>query len=229
MKHIFALPFAALILASCGTTSTVTGSQTAIETQEVVSGDGTLTDATDPNTAIVTDAVAFDTAFNEFAALKQAQPVDSPANTAWKAIPSTGTADFTGRMFVFAGDPDREGILAVATTALTADFANDTISASHETFYGTEAGRIVRYDGEIAITQGRIGASVPNDVGFQINGTLESDTKLFTLDGALTGKLKATPLRGILATAEDDPDIIVDANGGFYSNSFVQIEAFRAD
>jgi hypothetical protein len=129
-------------------------------------------------------------------------------------VPSSGTANFQG----FAGfvlDTGAVPLTLIGDTAMSVDFGSRKLTGEMTNFFGDSGGALADYTGKVAIVGGEIGfdvprgTTVPNDVRFGYAGALSGQGNLVELDGAMSGKLKGTPIRGILAnTAPGETEIL---------------------
>jgi hypothetical protein len=146
--------------------------------------------------------------------------LDGLFNTAFlppdNAIPTSGTAEFRGFMKVdIAGAT--VPIDLTGTAVLTADFGASTLTGSATDFEGLEGAVVSAYSGTVDFVDGRIGRSAvplageqPNDVRLGYQGSLDGAGKLVTLDGEALGKLKGSPIQGLVASSAPGETVNVD-------------------
>jgi len=121
-------------------------------------------------------------------------------------VPNSGSAAFRG----FAGlvlDTGPVPLTLIGDSAMEVDFGTRTLIGEMTDFVGNDGGALGDYAGRVAIVDGEIGfdtprgTTVPNDVRFGYAGALIGQGNLVELDGDVTGKLKGTPIRGLLASS----------------------------
>lgn len=169
------------------------------------------------------EVIAFNTAVADFEADALAVGLTDAetSNTRFDAIPTAGTADFAGFVNVNAGPTANLS----AQIGLTADFATTEITGEQTSpFFAETDGVLEEYEGEIAVTFGRVGArGIPNNARIDIAGTINNDTNTVVVDGEILGKFIATPIVGAVgeATVGDSLSItlndeaVVDGSAGF--------------
>jgi hypothetical protein len=141
-------------------------------------------------------------------------------NTAFKGMPTGGTATYRGYALVIAnadgtvaGQP-KIGVEGTAT--LTADFGNGTLAGSATNFVGTTisgkdsktgayqlAKAPAYYAGTVTIKDGCIGVATacsnvtrPNEFSANYSGTLTGEGNKITTNGQVLGEFKGTPIQG---------------------------------
>ena len=158
--------------------------------------------------------------------------LDTLFNTAFlppdNAIPSSGTAEFRGFMKVDVTGASVP-IDLTGTARITADFGASTLTGSATDFEGLEGNVVSAYSGTIDFVDGRIGRSAvplageqPNDVRLGYQGSLDGDDKLVTLDGEAFGKLKGSPIQGLVAASAPGETVTI---GGVETEANVTIIA----
>jgi hypothetical protein len=132
------------------------------------------------------------------------------------AIPTSGTAEFRGFMKVDVAGTDP--IDLTGTARITADFGAGTLVGSAQDFEGLEGNRVSDYAGTVTFVDGRVGRSPvpqageqPNDVRLGYQGSLNGAGNLVTLDGAAFGKLKGSPIQGLVAASAPGETVTVGA------------------
>ena len=125
------------------------------------------------------------------------KPLDDYNFTAFVSVPTTGTASYSGLINVNAGPTAN---LSAGLT-LDADFAAKSLTADQTTdFYANTGGTLEAYAGELAFSNGIIGArGVDNAARLDIAGTLTGASNTVIVDGEIFGKLVGTPIVGISA------------------------------
>ena len=146
--------------------------------------------------------------------------LDGLFNTAFlppdNAIPTSGTAEFEGFVKVdITGATVPVDLTGVAS--ITADFAASTLTGSATGFQGLEGGAVSDYSGTIEFVDGRIGRSAvplageqPNDVRLGYRGTLDGNGRAVALDGEALGKLKGSPIQGLVASSAPGETVRLD-------------------
>ena len=158
--------------------------------------------------------------------------LDTLFNTAFlppdNAIPTSGTAEFRGFMKVDVTGASVP-IDLTGTARITADFGASTLTGSATDFEGLEGNVVSAYSGTIDFVDGRIGRSAvplageqPNDVRLGYQGSLDGDDKLVTLDGEAFGKLKGSPIQGLVAASAPGETVTI---GGVETEANVTIIA----
>lgn len=132
-------------------------------------------------------------------------------------VPAAGTADFRG----YAGfilDTGSVPLTLIGDTAMEVDFGARTLSGEMTRFFGNSGGQFGDYAGRVAIVDGEIGfdfprgATLPNDVRFGYVGALSGQGNLVELNGLVSGKLKGTPIQGLLASSTPGETEIVNGS-----------------
>lgn len=147
----------------------------------------------------------------EFAAI--ADRLGSRFNTAFLeegAIPTSGEAVFEGYAGIVIERP-ADDLALLGDARLTIDFGRDRVTGRIDTVIGDDGGRLESYSGSIALVNGVMGATRPNDFSFDYSGALAGQGNSIFLDGSGAGVLKGTPIRGVLAAS--DPADTVLLNG----------------
>ena len=129
-------------------------------------------------------------------------------NTAFQppdnAVPASGNATFTG--FVnLAATSVPEPLNLTGRARLEVDFGSRELTGSAT---GFESETASAYGGSINFVNGRIGRDAPapttqqpNDVRLEYVGALVGDEKTITFAGTASGKLKGSPIRGLVAAS----------------------------
>jgi hypothetical protein len=189
----------ALALAGCGGGSS--GSTTAAST--------TPSDA----------ATAYQSAFSGMVATHDA--LTDLSNSAFTAIPKTGTARFKGYVNFTSTASDYKTVMSLLGDAqLTADFSKASISGTATNFVKvtqqTAPHRAIlaadRAAGTLSITQGQIGVGVANDVQMEISGTLKTPKETIEVLNTLGGKFVGSPIRGLAANSAAYTTIVTGRN-----------------
>jgi hypothetical protein len=126
------------------------------------------------------------------------------SNTAFVApfiegMPSDGTATYEGILFVEL-DTAALATELYGVARVSADFKESTMSGGVTNFFGTDRnGSEAPYTGSVALSNGDIGVTRPNDFDLDYNGSLNGNGEIVLLSGTLDGDFKADPIRGILA------------------------------
>lgn len=132
--------------------------------------------------------------------------------TAAADLPVTGTASYDGTALI-ALDAPAGGAASelIGTAVLEADFANATISGQADGFYGTVAGgEVTAFAGQVFLSQGAIDASGGDQIGADVNGTLQGGGDTLVVGGTVAGNFLGDPLllneppaAMVLATGDD--------------------------
>ena len=164
------------------------------------------------------DAAAFATAVTAFEAEATDLNFAEINNSRFDAIPApsedaaapAGSADFSGFVNVNAGPTAN----LAAQIALEADFQSQRITGEQTSaFFGAGADGLEAYDGEIAITNGRVGAmGVANNARIDIAGTLTNGTNTVVVDADIIGKFLGTPVAGARGIVTDETQIVVPSD-----------------
>lgn len=147
----------------------------------------------------------------EFGAMQTRLSPGNVFNTAFtppdNAIPSTGTATFAGFANVSvtqAGAP----LVLIGPANVEIDFGTRNLTGSATGFSGVEGSSIAAYSGTVTFLNGRIGQDLappttqqPNDVRLGYSGALTGDGNTVGLAGQAEGKLKGSPIKGLVATS----------------------------
>ena len=127
------------------------------------------------------------------------------SNTAYRAVPDTGTTTFNGEASLGLGTRS-EGLVLIGQAQVIVDFDDASVSGQLDSFTGFDMNEeFVAVSGELVLEDGQIGANSPNDVDAQIAGTLSGGGYVIDVDAFWDGHLKGTPIVGILGdtTPED--------------------------
>jgi hypothetical protein len=148
---------------------------------------------------------------SQFEAMQTRLSPGNVFNTAFlppdNAIPTSGTATFTGFANVNitqAGAP----LVLTGPASVEIDFGTRSLTGSATGFSGVEGSAIAAYSGTVAFENGRIGRDQPvptpqqpNDVRLGYSGVLTGDGNTVGLAGSAEGKLKGSPIRGLVANS----------------------------
>ena len=171
---------------------------------------------------VVPPAVVPDLTTNYEAMLTRMSP-PNVFNTAFlapdNAIPTTGGATFTGFVNVNVSQAASPiNLTGPATVAIDFDTRNLTGSATG--FSGVEGTAVSAYSGTIDFRDGRIGRdeSTPtaqqlNDIRLDYVGALDGDGNAVALDGSASGKLKGSPIRGLVANSASGETVTLNGAG----------------
>ncbi|NNF25114.1 MAG: hypothetical protein HKN63_09975 [Rhodobacteraceae bacterium] len=116
------------------------------------------------------------------------------------AIPSTGTASFTGYAGVIVGS-GAEPLALLGDASIDIDWDDDTVTGTLDDFFGVEGGAEGDYTGSVAIVNGDFLGNQPNAFTFDYAGTLGGQGNTIVLDGSGEGILKGTPIAGLFAAS----------------------------
>lgn len=142
------------------------------------------------------DALEFQDDFDEFRDRRDSLLARS--NTAYLAVPDTGSRTYTGEASLGAGTEDA-GIVLVGDASITIDFGNQTVAGQLENFGGFDnEENYSDYSGALILQSGILGSTNPNDVDGQLTGTLRGEIYVVDVDALWEGHLKGTPIRGVL-------------------------------
>ena len=146
---------------------------------------------------------------SQFEAMQTRLSAGNVFNTAFlppdNAIPTSGTATFTGFANVNvtqAGAP----LVLTGPATVRIDFDTRNLTGSATGFSGVEGSAVAAYSGTVAFENGRIGrdqpvptTQQPNDVRLGYTGVLTGDGNTVGLGDSAEGKLKGSPIRGLVA------------------------------
>jgi hypothetical protein len=133
------------------------------------------------------------------------------------AIPASGTAEFRGFMKVDVSGSTVPIDLS-GNARITADFGAGTLVGTAQDFEGLQGNTVSAYAGTVSFVDGRIGRSAvplageqPNDVRLGYKGSLNGAGNLVTLDGETFGKLKGSPIQGLVASSAPGETVTIGA------------------
>lgn len=146
--------------------------------------------------------------------------------TAWSAVPTTGTATFNGFGIaaMVVDDAADDVYLLQGDAQMVFDFGNDDITGSMSDIVAADGNQMVyAVSGEVAFSNGDIGATQPNDFTVDYAGDLGIAGTVYTLDGEMSGLLRGTrtnvtqrsPVRALSASSPET-GATVTANGQTY-------------
>lgn len=126
-----------------------------------------------------------------------------------EGMPSTGRATYSGYLRAILDTPVEKTRL-LGEASVRADFDNGTLTGAVTDFAGKDRkGAKDKYTGSLNLSDGVIGARVPNDFDLNYAGTLNGNGERVRLVGTLTGKFKGDPIRGLLGS-DDTPIARID-------------------
>lgn len=129
-------------------------------------------------------------------------------NSAWAAMPATGAITMTGVASLRVGEPGARTAL-VGDAVLTFDFDSGGVDGRLDRFFGVNANRdLAEYRGAVVLANGAIGVDRPNDWRAGYAGSLRGNSDDITLNGAVTGDFRATPVQAATGR-EQDGDLAV--------------------
>lgn len=143
-------------------------------------------------------------------------------NSAFKAIPTSGTATYTGYALLGINransQPGAPRLTIEGTSTLAADFGAGSITGSATNFVGgptgdqnTTTGKFPElspptyFPGSLTLTgcigtQNGCSATRPNQVAVTYTGQVSNGTYAVSTSGSTTGDFKGTPIKGIVIT-----------------------------
>lgn len=134
------------------------------------------------------------------------------SNTAYRAVPETGTATYTGEASLGVGTRT-EGVVLIGNAEVVIDFENADVSGELGNFTGFDMDEeFISLNGELVLQDGNLGADNPNDVNAQIVGSLFGDGYTIDVDAFWDGHLKGTPIVGVLGDTTPG-DSVFELNG----------------
>lgn len=247
-KLIIALPLAAL--AACGSSSTSTISETVTTVPTTINGVPVDADNIGDQPGVTVTTGADQTEEDRLAEIAEldaelgfssqdylrvsrdinAANLEDRANSRFTAIQQSGTAEFEGliTLFIPKENPTGDTLFGQSVVTLAANFDGSakTVTADIDGFVGvTDGSELFSYAGDISLTNGRIGARVPNDIGFDIAGSVTGGGNTIGVSGPFDGKFVGTPLRGINMRDGQDGTVTVTLNGRTVSNGVVDLLA----
>jgi hypothetical protein len=176
-------------------------------------------------TTVVPDLTA------QFEAMEARLSPPNVFNTAFlppdNAIPTSGTATFTGFANVavtLAGAP----LVLTGPATVSIDFGTRNLTGSATGFSGVEGTSVAAYSGTVDFLNGRIGVDQsapttqrPNDIRLGYGGVLSGDGNTVGLAGQAEGKLKGSPIRGLVANSA--PGETAAVNGALAPAAFTLV------
>jgi hypothetical protein len=146
---------------------------------------------------------------SQFEAMQTRLSPPNVFNTAFlapdNAIPTSGTATFSGFANVNIAQTGAPLVLTGPAT-VQIDFGTQNLTGSATGFSGVEGSTIAAYAGTVTFLNGRIGRDQspptpqqPNDIRLDYSGVLTGDGNIVGLAGNASGKLKGSPIRGLVA------------------------------
>ncbi len=124
--------------------------------------------------------------------------LNARSNTAFSAVPDTGTSTYRGEASLGVGTREN-GVVLLGDAALTVDFGANTVDGVLDNFSGFDTDEdFSDYNGSLILEDGVLGVDRPNDLESQIVGTLSGDGNTITVDAFWEGDLRGTPIGGIL-------------------------------
>lgn len=120
------------------------------------------------------------------------------SNTAFSAVPDSGTSTYYGEASLGVGTRD-DGVVLLGDSELTVDFGANTVGGFLSGFSGFDSSKeFSEYRGRLVFQNGVLGVDRPNDLESQIVGTLTADSRNINVDAFWEGDLRGTPIGGIL-------------------------------
>lgn len=141
---------------------------------------------------------ALDFVDNRDAFENRSTALQARSNTAYLAVPDTGTTTFTGEASMGLGDRTL-GVVLIGDAEVVVDFGSSDVTGRLGNFTGFDMGEnYIALNGELVLLDGQLGTTNPNDVDAQIVGSLLGDGYDIDVDAFWDGHLKGTPIVGIL-------------------------------
>ena len=141
---------------------------------------------------------ALDFVDNRDAFENRSTALQARSNTAYLAVPDTGTTTFTGEASMGLGDRTL-GVVLIGDAEVVVDFGSSDVTGRLGNFTGFDMGEnYIALNGELVLLDGQLGTTNPNDVDAQIVGSLLGDSYDIDVDAFWDGHLKGTPIVGIL-------------------------------
>jgi len=150
------------------------------------------------------------------------------AGSRWTLIPTAGTMNYEGELTFLVDGPDEGQYYGTGIALLSANFdrPNQTVSAEVSNMFGRNPDEeLIAYSGSITLENGRIGANVPNDIGFDVTGTLTTDGTTITMNGPFDGKFVGTPLAGVVIESGRGDPVDFTLNGADAPDGYLLLEA----
>lgn len=120
------------------------------------------------------------------------------SNTAYSAVPDSGSVVYRGDASMAVGGAD-VGVVLMGDAAITVDFDTSDVSGQLDNFGGFDRQEeYTDFNGTLTLEGGIVGSSNPNDVEAQIVGSLTGGGYVIDVDAFWEGHLKGTPIVGIL-------------------------------
>lgn len=124
--------------------------------------------------------------------------LEARSNTAYLAVPDTGSATYRGEASLGAGTAD-QGVVLIGDAAITVDFERGQVSGELSNSGGFDSTKEYSdYAGSLVLQGGILGSQNPNDVDAQIVGSLTGEDYVIGVDALWEGHLKGTPIVGVL-------------------------------
>lgn len=133
---------------------------------------------------------------------------DTLNNTAWSAMPVSGSAVYEGvGVVALATGPELYSIFGDAR--VEADFGpGGGVSGRIDRMFGNDQnGNVDDYDGSIRLHDGRIGVNDPNDFVVDMDGSLEGNGDRIVTTGRMDGRFRGTPIRGVEVDSLPDSNL----------------------
>jgi hypothetical protein len=167
------------------------------------------------DSSITDDAAQIDD-YNELANSYNDLRADVQAmRVAGAEMPTIGSATYRGYATVLADTAIDTALLGEAR--ITADFSRSTLTGNLNNFIGTVNGSdYAEFNGSLGITGGRIGVTTPGSLTAAINGSLNANGDVVTINGGLRGNFRtdgAINAAGITAADTTATDFIVNGRG----------------
>ena len=124
------------------------------------------------------------------------------SNTAFSAVPDSGTSTYFGEASLGVGSQS-QGVVLLGDAELTVDFGSNTVEATLDNFGGFDNTKEYSdYTGSLVFEDGVLGVDRPNDLEAQIVGTLTGEDYTVGIDAFWEGDLKGTPIAGVLGDTD---------------------------
>lgn len=111
-------------------------------------------------------------------------------------LPTTGTAQYDGTALI-ALDPLAGGAASelIGRAEITANFESATVSGQAGGFHGTvNGGDVTAFDGQVFLSQGTITRTGGDQIGADVNGTLQGGGDTVVVGGQVAGNFLGDPL-----------------------------------
>lgn len=137
---------------------------------------------------------------------------DDIPNSAWSAIPASGTATYNGVAALRVGEPGNRTQLA-GDAQIDFDFQQGTVAGRLDRFFGVDNTRdLAEYRGSLVLSAGEIGMTRPNAWQADYAGTINGNGDRIVLDGQIIGDFVGTPIRAATASEADGDSAQMNGN-----------------